>query len=98
MHSDAFFKHILRNSLIPLVTGFPARFVMMFFAGSLLIEKIFSLDGIGLLGYTALVERDYPLMVSNLFVFTYIGLICRLLSDIGYVVVDPRISFEEHRS
>ncbi|MBL7076389.1 MAG: ABC transporter permease subunit [Kiritimatiellae bacterium] len=92
------FKHILRNSLIPLVTGFPARFVMMFFAGSLLIEKIFSLDGIGLLGYTALVERDYPLMVSNLFVFTYIGLICRLLSDIGYVVVDPRISFEEHRS
>jgi len=92
------FKHILRNSLIPLVTGFPARFVMMFFAGSVLIEKIFSLDGIGLLGYTALVERDYPLMVSNLFVFTYIGLICRLLSDIGYVVVDPRISFEEKRS
>ncbi|MBT3192244.1 MAG: ABC transporter permease subunit [Verrucomicrobia bacterium] len=91
------FKHILRNSLIPLVTGFPARFVMMFFTGSVLIEKIFSLDGIGLLGYTALVERDYPLMVSNLFVFTYIGLFCRLLSDIGYVIVDPRISFEEKR-
>jgi len=87
-------KHVLRNSLIPLVTGFPARFVMMFFAGSLLIEKIFSLDGLGLLGYTAMIERDYPLIVSNMFVFTYIGLICRLLSDIGYVIVDPRIGFE----
>jgi microcin C transport system permease protein len=88
------FKHVLRNSLIPLVTGFPARFVMMFFAGSLLIEKSFSLDGLGLLSYTALVERDYPLIISNLFVFTFIGLVCQLLSDIGYVIVDPRISFE----
>jgi len=91
-------KHVLRNSLIPLVTGFPARFVMMFFAGSLLIEKIFALDGLGLLGYTALVERDYPLIISNMFVFTYIGLICRLLSDVGYVIVDPRISFESSRT
>ncbi len=90
-------KHVLRNSLIPLVTGFPARFVMMFFAGSLLIEKIFSLDGLGLLSFTALVERDYPLIISNLFIFTFIGLVCRLLSDIGYVIVDPRISFEGKR-
>ena len=87
-------KHVLRNSLIPLVTGFPARFVMMFFAGSVLIEKIFSLDGLGLLSFTALVERDYPLIISNMFIFTFIGLTCRLLSDIGYVIVDPRISFE----
>jgi microcin C transport system permease protein len=87
-------KHVLRNSLIPLVTGFPARFVMMFFAGSVLIEKIFSLDGLGLLSYTALIERDYPLIISNMFIFTFIGLACRLLSDIGYVIVDPRISFE----
>ena len=92
------FKHVLRNSLIPLVTGFPARFVMMFFAGSLLIEKIFSLDGLGLLSYTALIERDYPLIISNMFIFTYMGLICRLLSDIGYVIVDPRISFESSKS
>jgi len=91
-------KHVLRNSLIPLVTGFPARFVMMFFAGSVLIEKIFSLDGLGLLSFTALVERDYPLMISNLFVFTFIGLVCRLLSDIGYVIVDPRITFEGKKS
>jgi microcin C transport system permease protein len=89
------FKHILRNSLIPLITGFPARFVMMFFAGSVLIEKIFSLDGLGLLSYNALVERDYPLIISSMFVFTYIGLFCQLLSDIGYVIVDPRITFEE---
>lgn len=92
--SKVLFKHVLRNSLIPLVTGFPARFVMMFFAGSLLIEKIFSLDGLGLLSFTALVERDYPLIISNMFIFTFIGLVCRLLSDIGYVIVDPRISFE----
>ncbi len=92
------FKHVLRNSLIPLVTGFPARFVMMFFAGSLLIEKIFSLDGIGLLSFTALIQRDYPLIISNMFIFTYIGLLCRLLSDIGYVIVDPRISFEGKKS
>jgi len=92
------FKHVLRNSLIPLVTGFPAAFVMMFFAGSLLIEKIFSLDGLGLLSYTALIERDYPLIMSNMFIFTYIGLICKLLSDIGYVIVDPRITFEGSRS
>jgi microcin C transport system permease protein len=91
-------KHVLRNSLIPLVTGFPARFVMMFFAGSLLIEKIFSLDGLGLLSFTALVERDYPLIISNMFIFTFIGLTCRLLSDIGYVIVDPRISFEGKKS
>lgn len=91
-------KHILRNSLIPLITGFPARFVMMFFAGSVLIEKIFSLDGLGLLSYTALVERDYPLIISSMFVFTYLGLLCRLLSDIGYVIADPRISFEENQS
>ncbi len=91
-------KHVLRNSLIPLVTDFPARFVMMFFAGSLLIEKIFSLDGIGLLGFTAMVSRDYPLIVSNMFMFTYIGLFCRLLSDIGYVIVDPRIGFERSKT
>jgi microcin C transport system permease protein len=63
-----------------------------------LIEKIFSLDGLGLLSYTALVERDYPLIMSNMFIFTYIGLICKLLSDIGYVIVDPRITFEGSRS
>lgn len=91
------FKHILRNSLIPLITGFPTAFLMMFFGGSVLIEKIFSLDGIGLLGYTALTNSDFPLLMSNLFVFTLIGLIGRLAADVAYVVVDPRISFEGKR-
>ena len=92
------FKHVLKNSLIPLVTGFPAQFVMMFFAGALLIEKIFSLDGLGLMSYTATVQRDFPLIMSSLFIFTYIGLVCKLLSDIGYMIVDPRISFEKRSS
>ena len=64
------------------------------FMSVMLIEKIFALDGLGLLGYTALIERDFPLIISNMFIFTYIGLLCRLLSDIGYVIVDPRISYE----
>jgi microcin C transport system permease protein len=92
------FKHVLRNSLIPLVTSFPTEFIMMFFAGAVLIEKIFSLDGLGLLGFTAVLERDFPLIMSNLFIFTYLGLFCKLLSDVGYVIVDPRISFEKSRS
>lgn len=91
------YKHILRNSLIPLVTGFPAGFLMMFFGGSLLIEKIFNLDGIGLLGFTALTSSDFPLLMSNLFMFTLIGLLARLITDICYVFVDPRISFEGGR-
>ncbi len=92
------FKHILRNSMIPLVTGFPARFLMMFLGGSLLIEKIFNLDGLGLLGFNAVSDRDFPLIMSNLFIFTIIGLTCRILTDICYVIVDPRISFEESKS
>jgi microcin C transport system permease protein len=93
-HRAVLIRHVFRNSMIPLVTGFPAAFVFMFFAGSVLIEKIFSIDGMGLLSYTALVERDYPLIMSNMFIFTFIGLMCKLLSDLMYVVVDPRISFE----
>ncbi len=91
------YKHILRNSLIPLVTGFPSGFLMMFFGGSLLIEKIFNLDGIGLLGFTALTSSDFPLLMSNLFMFTLLGLLARLLTDICYVIVDPRISFDGGR-
>jgi microcin C transport system permease protein len=93
-HRSVLIRHVLRNAMIPLVTGFPAAFVFMFFAGSVLIEKIFSIDGLGLLSYTALVERDYPLIISNMFIFTFMGLMCKLLSDLMYVVVDPRISFE----
>lgn len=87
-------KHVFRNAMIPLVTGFPAAFIGAFFAGSLLIETLFSLDGLGLLSYEAVVRRDYPVVLGTLYFFTLIGLFTRLISDIAYVWVDPRIQFE----
>jgi microcin C transport system permease protein len=92
------FKHILRNAFVPLVTGFPSSFLMMFFTGSLLIEKIFNLPGIGLLGYTAIMGRDYPVVMGNLFMFGALGLFARLLTDICYVIADPRISFDASKA
>ncbi len=92
------FKHILRNAFVPLITGFPSSFLFMFFGGSLLIEKIFNLQGIGLLGYTAIMNRDYPVVMGDLFMFGALGLFARLLTDICYVIADPRISFEENKS
>ena len=86
-------KHIFRNALIPLVTGFPAAFVGAFFAGSLLIETLFSLDGLGLLSYEAVVRRDYPVVLGSLYLFTLIGLVVKLVSDLLYVVIDPRVQF-----
>lgn len=87
-------KHIMRNALIPLVTGFPAAFVGAFFTGSLLIETLFSLDGLGLLGYESVIRRDYPVVLGTLFLFTLIGLVTKLLSDLAYVWVDPRVKFD----
>jgi len=87
-------KHVFRNALIPLVTGFPAAFIGAFFTGSLLIETLFSLDGLGLLSYEAVLRRDYPVVLGTLYLFTLIGLVTRLISDICYVMVDPRIHFE----
>ena len=86
-------KHVFRNALIPLITGFPAAFVGAFFAGSLLIETLFSLDGLGLLSYEAVVRRDYPVVLGSLYLFTLIGLVVKLVSDLLYVVVDPRVQF-----
>jgi microcin C transport system permease protein len=86
-------KHIFRNALIPLVTGFPAAFVFAFFGGALLIETLFSLDGLGLLSYESIVRRDYPVVLGSLYLFTLIGLAVKLVSDILYVVVDPRVQF-----
>ena len=87
------YKHIFRNALIPLVTGFPAAFVGAFFAGSVLIETLFSLDGLGLLGYEAVIRRDYPVVLGALYLFTLIGLVVKLVSDLLYRVVDPRVQF-----
>jgi microcin C transport system permease protein len=87
-------KHMLRNAMIPIITGFPAAFVGAFFAGSLLIETLFSLDGLGLLSYESIVRRDYPVVLGSLYLFTLIGLVVKLVSDLLYVVVDPRVQFQ----
>jgi microcin C transport system permease protein len=88
------YKHVFKNGIIPIITGFPGYFIASFFTGSLLIETIFSLQGLGLLAYESVLNRDYPVVLGTLYFFTIIGLIARLLSDLCYVVVDPRISFE----
>ncbi len=88
------YKHVFRNGIIPIITGFPGYFIAAFFTGSLLIETIFSLDGMGLLAYQSVLNRDYPVVLGTLYFFTIIGLFSRLLSDLSYVMVDPRISFD----
>jgi microcin C transport system permease protein len=88
------YKHVFRNALIPLVTGFPAAFIGAFFTGSLLIETLFSLDGLGLLSFESVIRRDYPVVLGTLFLFTLIGLVTKLISDLMYVWVDPRVKFD----
>lgn len=88
------YGHVFRNAMLIIIAGFPAAFVSLFFAGSLLIEVIFSLDGLGLLGFEAVVNRDYPVFFGTLFIFTLIGLVMKLISDLVYVLVDPRIDFQ----
>jgi microcin C transport system permease protein len=87
-------KHIFRNALIPIVTGFPSAFVGAFFTGALLIETLFSLDGLGLLSYESVIRRDYPVVMGTLYLFTLIGLVTKLISDLSYVWVDPRVKFD----
>lgn len=91
--NQVLYKHVFRNALIPLVTGFPASFLAAFFAGSLLIETIFSLDGLGLLSYESIVRRDYPVVLGSLYLFTLLGLLTKLITDLSYVLIDPRIKF-----
>ncbi|CAK8722877.1 ABC transmembrane type-1 domain-containing protein [Candidatus Electronema halotolerans] len=88
------YGHVFRNAIIPIITGFPGSFITAFFTGSLLIETIFSLDGMGLLAYESVLNRDYPVVLGTLYFFTILGLISRLLSDLSYVWADPRISFD----
>jgi len=92
--TQVLYKHVFRNAIIPIITGFPGSFITAFFTGSLLIETIFSLDGMGLLAYESVMNRDYPVVLGTLYFFTIIGLVSRLLSDLSYVLVDPRISFD----
>jgi len=88
------YRHVFRNAVIPLITGFPAAFIGAFFTGSLLIETIFSLDGLGLLSYESILKRDYPVVLGTLYLFTLLGLFAKLLADISYVLIDPRIHFD----
>ena len=94
----ALYKHVFRNAMLVIVAGFPHAIAHIFFTGSVLIEVIFSLDGLGLLGFESALNRDYPVVFGTLFVFTLIGLGLNLLGDILYVVVDPRIDFEARKS
>ncbi len=91
--NQVLYGHVFRNAVIPLVTGFPAAFIGAFFTGSLLIETLFSLDGLGLLSYEAVLQRDYPVVLGTLYIYTLLGLVAKLLTDLSYAWVDPRIQF-----
>ena len=88
------YGHVFRNGMLIVIAGFPAAFIGMLFTGSLLIEVIFSLDGLGLLGFEAVIDRDYPIMFGTLYMFTLMGLILHIISDVTYTLIDPRIDFE----
>ena len=88
------YGHVFRNAMLLVIAGFPAAFIGILFTGALLIEVIFSLDGLGLLGFEAALGRDYPIMFGTLYIYTLVGLLLNLLSDLTYVAIDPRIDFE----
>nr|WP_275298081.1 microcin C ABC transporter permease YejB [Halomonas campisalis] len=92
------YGHVFRNAMLIIIAGLPGALVTIFFTGSLLIEVIFSLEGLGLLGFEAVMQRDYPVIFGTLFLYTLIGLILKLISDLTYVWVDPRIDFETRES
>jgi microcin C transport system permease protein len=92
------YGHVFRNAMLIVIAGFPGLFVQVFFTGSLIIETIFSLDGLGRLGFEAAVARDYPVIFGTLFVFGLVGLLIGILSDLMYVLVDPRIDFEKREA
>ncbi|MEX0943987.1 MAG: microcin C ABC transporter permease YejB [Pseudomonadales bacterium] len=88
------YGHVFRNAMLIVIAGFPSAFIGILFTGALLIEVIFSLDGMGLLGYDAVIKRDYPILFGTVFIFTLVGLFTQLIGDICYTLVDPRIDFE----
>ncbi len=88
------YGHVFRNAMLIIIAGFPGAFVHAFFSGSLLIETIFSLDGLGLLSFESVLNRDYPVVFANLYIFALVGLVVNLVSDLTYTWVDPRIDFE----
>ena len=91
------YGHVFRNAMLLVIAGFPAAFMGIFFTGSLLVEVIFSLDGLGLMSFEAAINRDYPVVFGTLFIFTLLGLVVKLIGDITYTLVDPRIDFESRK-
>ena len=92
------YGHVFRNAMMIVISGFPGAFIHAFFAGSILIETIFSLDGLGYLSYESILNRDYPVVLANIYIFSLLGLIVNLLSDLTYTWVDPRIDFERREA
>ncbi|BCS88138.1 microcin C ABC transporter permease YejB [Pseudodesulfovibrio sediminis] len=92
------YGHVFRNAMLIVISGFPSAFIHMFFTGSLLVEVIFSLNGLGLLGFEAAMQRDYPVMFGTLYIFTLMGLFTKILSDLTYTFVDPRIDFDHQEA
>ncbi len=92
--SRVLYGHVFRNAMLIVIAGFPGAFIGAFFSGALLIETIFSLDGLGLLGFESIINRDYPVVFATLYIFSLVGLIVGLISDLTYTWVDPRIDFE----
>ena len=91
------YGHVFRNAMLLIVAGFPAAFIGILFSSALLVEIIFSLDGLGLLGFQSAIQRDYPVMFGTLYIFTLLGLVMQLVGDLMYTLVDPRIDFEARR-
>ena len=88
------YGHVFRNAMLIVIAGFPGAFIDIFFTGALLTEIIFSLDGLGLLGYEATINRDYPVVFATLYFFTLLGLVMQLIGDLSYTLIDRRIDFE----
>jgi len=91
------YRHVFRNAMLLIIAGFPAAFIGILFTSALLVEIIFSLDGLGLLGFESAIRRDYPVMFGTLYIFTLLGLVMQIVGDMMYTVVDPRIDFEARR-
>ena len=92
--NQVLYGHVFRNAMLIVIAGFPSAFVHAFFTGSLLIETIFSLDGLGLLGFESVLNRDYPVVFATLYIFSLVGVVVNLISDLTYTWIDPRIDFE----
>ena len=92
--TQVLYGHVFRNAMLLIVAGFPAAFISILFSSALLVEIVFSLDGLGLLGFDSALRRDYPVMFGTLYMFTLLGLLLQIVGDLMYTLVDPRIDFE----